>query len=110
MNQHVLHVFKVLDVDQALHRRVLVETILDDLDRPIVFSDHNQTFDLQGVLRDLLILTLNAFLLCIFNIVEDGTVLVSNYIVRESISDNFQSSFKSLELYDASMMCHSGLG
>jgi hypothetical protein len=86
MNQHVIHVLKVLDVDQTLHSRVLVEVILHDLDRPVVPSYHNQTFDLQGVLGDLLILALNA--LYVLNVIEDRTVLVGYYIVLESISDN----------------------
>ena len=41
MDKHVIHVFKVLDVDNALHSRVLEEGILDDLDRPDIFSDYN---------------------------------------------------------------------
>ena len=93
MYQHVIHVLKVLDEDQTLHSRVLEEVILDDLDRPVVPSDHNQTFDLQGVLGDLLILTLNA--LYVLNVIEDRTVLVGYYIVLESIPDNLERSIKS---------------
>jgi hypothetical protein len=66
---------------------------MDNLDRPDILSDHNQTFDLQGVLRDFLILALNA--LCVLNISEDGAAFVSYYIVLESISDNLQLSVKS---------------
>ena len=69
MDQHVLHTYKVLDVDHALHSRVLVESVLDDLDRPDILSDYYKTFYLQGVLRDLRILALNV--LCVLNIVED---------------------------------------
>ena len=104
MDQHVLHVYKVFDVDHALHSRVLEESILDDLDRPDILSDDNQTFDLQGVLRDLRILALNV--LCVLNIVEDRAVMVSYHIVLESISDNLELPAESYELYDASMMSH----
>ena len=93
MDQQVLHVYKVLDVDHALHSRVLEESILDDLNRPDILSDHNQTFDLQGILRDLRILALNV--LCILNIVEDRAVMVSDYIVLESISDNLELPIES---------------
>ena len=93
MNQHVIHVFKVLDVDQTLHSRVFVEIIMDDLDRPDILSYHNQTFDLQGVLSDLLILAQNG--LCILYIIEDRAAFVSYDIILESISDNLQVSIKS---------------
>ena len=92
MNQHVIHVFKVLDVNQSLHSRVLEEFIINDLDRPDVLSDHNQTFDLQGVLSYFLILALNA--LFFFNIVKNGAVFVSYYIILESISDNLELSIE----------------
>jgi hypothetical protein len=41
MDQHVIHVYKVLDVDHTLHCRVLEESILDNLDRPDILSDDN---------------------------------------------------------------------
>jgi hypothetical protein len=41
MDQHVIHVCKVLDVDHTLHCRVLEESILNNLDRPDILSDDN---------------------------------------------------------------------
>ena len=51
MDKHVIQLFKILDIDNTLHSRVLEEGIVDDLDRPDIFSDDYKTFDLQGVLR-----------------------------------------------------------